>query len=78
VAGPALVSEWLSWQPCCVSGLFLPRVRETSADRPVHLRMGQGVMTRLFCASGQAMKNPAIADGVNVLLIQVCCEALTP
>ena len=36
-----------------VASLFsacLPLARETSADRQVHLRMGPGVMTRLFYA----------------------------
>ena len=44
-------------------GHLCPLARAMSADRQVHLRIGPGVMTRLFCASAQLTKNPALRRG---------------
>ena len=50
---------------CCSLARYL------SVDRQVHLRIGPGVMTRLFYTSARATKNPAIADGV---MQSGCCS----
>ena len=56
---PAREARW-SWD-----GYWCSLARHLSADRQVHLRMEPGVMTRLFYASPQAIKNPALRVGLN-------------